>query len=302
MIKKITQAFTFIALIVLATYAYNFYQNNRQTNRPDHDEINQALDKSIAWLQSNRNEIEGTQNPALWWMLKESSDIAGKPELSEIYRSYKNNYLDKSPDNIWTPFLKRYYKPNIPDMAVLQKLYDYQVFFAYALSCDDDLGSEPVIQKQLDSDFCTFHYIHPRCVTHQQMAVRLMLERDCGDKETLSRLSEALTDIIRSELVWDFRVGDAYLQRALLLAESGKIDEIKPVWIKRIIDAQNPDGGWDDIHPIIRIGDSALGYSSLYLVFRETKSDFHATAQGIWLMSLLLNQHKTTAPTISNDQ
>lgn len=296
MVKIIISVFSIIALLILLTYSYNFYQNNRQVNRPDQNEITRALDKSIDWLHENRNTIETTHNPALWWMLKEASEIADNTELTAIYHGYKTSYLDRMPVNIWTPYFQKYYKPRVPDILSLQNFRDYQIFFVYALSCDSDLGSEPIVQKQLKPDFCTWHFLFPRCITHQQMGVRLMQQRNCGNSEALSQLSEALTDKIQSELVWDYRVGDAYLQRALMLAEVGRVADIKPIWIKRILDAQNPDGGWDDIHPIINMGDTTLGHTSKLPIISNLKSNFHATAQGIWLMSLLLNQYSTVLP------
>lgn len=234
-------------------------------------------------------------------MLKEASEIAGNTELTAIYHSYKTSYLDRSPANIWTPYFHKYYKPRVPDILSLQSFHDYQIFFVYALSCDSDLGGEPVVQKQLKPDFCAWHFLFPRCITHQQMGVRLIQQRNCGNSEALAQLSETLTEKIQSELTWDYRVGDAYLQRALMLAESGKIEDIKPIWIKRILDAQNPDGGWDDIHPIINMGDTTLGYSSKLPVVRNIKSNFHATAQGIWLMSILLNQHTADLPHLPDE-
>jgi hypothetical protein len=104
-------------------------------------------------------------------------------------------------------------------------------------------------------------FLHPRCVTHQLMAIRLLQKRNCGDHR---KLTMRLLDIIETELSWDFRVTDSYLQRTLMLAESGDMDRLKPVWIQRILDAQMPDGGWSDFHPLLDIGSMQLGMTSTW--------------------------------------
>jgi hypothetical protein len=81
---------------------------------------------------------------------------------------------------------------------------------------------------------------------------------------------------------------------------SRNFDAIKPIWIQRIIEAQNPDGGWNDLQPVLTLSDTKLiGWSSTLPRYASTKSEFHATAQGIWLMALLLQheREKTTPPT-----
>jgi len=123
--------------------------------------------------------------------------------------------------------------------------------------------------------------------------VRLLQRSNCGDQKKLASLSSELLDIIHTELSWDFRVGDAYLQRNLMLAEAGRLDLIKPVWIQRILDEQNPDGGWDDVHSILPLGGNIVfGLSSKLPVIKKEKSGFHATAQGVWLLSLLQRHYK----------
>jgi hypothetical protein len=299
MTRKLILLFVFFIIFILLTVAYNVHLNNRDTQWPDNQQIDSTLIKSIGWLQANQSTIEKDHNSALWWMLKEASEITDKPELAEIYTHYKRTYLDRRPLNIWSPYFTPFYKPEAPDILEMIDLHDYQIFFIYALSCDDELATEPVIQKQLESSFCSLHFLHPRCITHQQIGVRLLQKGNCGDQTKLITLSSELIDTIQTELTWDFRVGDAYLQRNLMLAEAGRIDLIKPVWIQRILEAQNPDGGWDDIHPIITLMDDKIfGLTSMLPTFKKSKSTFHATAQGIWLLSLLQQRGNDKVPTM----
>jgi len=293
MIKTLIFLFIFTIVTLLAAGAFNVSQNNRNIEWPDRQQIDFAFDQSIKWLQTNSSKIERQHNPALWWMLKEASDISTNNDLKKIYNNYKKNYLDKNPLNIWSPYFSEYYKPRAPDIHSISNLKEYQIFFIYALSCDKDLETESVVQKQFLPDYCTPPFIYARCTTHQQMGVRLLQKHNCGNQERLSNLSTKLIEKIHNELFWDFRVGDAYLQRSLMIAEAGRIDLLKPVWIQRILEAQNPDGGWDDIYPIFKFNnDKIFGLSSSLPVLRKAKSTFHATAQAIWLLSLL-QKHST---------
>ncbi len=265
--------------------AYSLYQNNRDVDMPQAGELQSSLDRAVDWLHNNRQTIMQQHNPALWWMLKEASDIHPSPRLRDFYQQYKTAYLDKQRRNIWTPYFIPGYRPYVPDIVELDRLHPYQLFFIYALSCDADLETEAVIRQQFQADFCGMHFLQPRCTTHQLMGVRLLQQRNCGQHE---QLAAQLLDTIETELTWDFRVTDSYLQRALMLAESGQYARIKPVWIQRILQAQMPDGGWSDFDPIIDIGRLSPGFTSTLPRIGAKPSDFHASAQGIWLMALLL--------------
>lgn len=288
MIRKLTLLFVSFIVLMLLIVAFNLYLNNKDAQWPDNQQIDSALIKSIEWLKTNQSTIESIHSPGPWWILKEASDITDKPELIEIFSHYKTNYLDRRPPNIWTPYFQPTFKPRAPDILEILDLEKYQIFFIYALTCGTDLASEPLVQQQGKADFCSPYFLHPRCVTHQQMGVRLLQRSNCGDQEKLASLSSELVNIIHFEITWDFRVGDAYIQRNLMLAEAGRMDLIKAVWIQRILEAQNPDGGWDDIHPIISFRDNNIfGLSSKLPTFKNSKSNFHATSQAIWLLSLL---------------
>ena len=300
MIKKLLGAGLFFLIAGIAYCAYEYYQNNKVADWPATSEIQQTFNQSIDWLVANKSNIKNKHNPALWWMLKEASAINANKQLAGIYQQYKTQYLDVKRPNIWTPYFRKYYKPEVPDIMAFSNFSPYQLFFVYALSCDKELAQEAIIQKQHEANFCGMHYLSPRCVTHQLMSVRLMQERYCGDEKQLADLSQSLQEVIVDELTYDFRVTDSYFQRVLGLAEAGNYDAIKPVWVQRIIEAQNDDGGWDDMHPVIPLGNSAMGWTSLLPGYAIKKSDFYATAQVVWLMALLL-QHEQARTVQANN-
>ena len=288
MIKKLLITGLFFLIIGIAYYVYEYSENNKVADWPATSEIQQTFNRSIGWLVANNSKNINNHNSALWWMLKETADINDNKKLTDIYQQYKTQYLDASRPNIWTPYFRKYYRPDVPDITAFSSYAPYQLFFVYALSCNKELAQEAIIQKQHEANFCGLHYLSPRCVPHQLMSVRLMQERYCGNDKQLAALSQSLQKIIIDELTYDFRVTDSYLQRVLALAEAGNYDAIKPVWLQRIIDAQNEDGGWDDMHPVIQLGDAALGWTSILPGYASNESNFHATAQAIWLMALLL--------------
>lgn len=291
--KKIFIAFLLIVLSVTGVFFWQVWQNNRHTVPASNADIERHFLKSVSWLNSNYSSIENIKNPILWWMIKQAALTSRNDSLKTIYKKYKRDHLDVNPPNLSTPMFDSFYRPRLPDIGALSSLHDYQIFFFYALSCDDELASEPLIQKQLTPDFCSLHYLHPRCITHQLMGLRFMQRYQCGYDDTVKTTIGILQAVVASELTWDFRVGDAYIQRVLMLTETGAHDSVKPIWIKNILNAQNEDGSWDDLHPILYLGnDRYLSHTSTLPKIKKPEADFHTTAQAIWLLSLLLNKNE----------
>jgi hypothetical protein len=293
--KVFTRLLLVTIFVIFSFLFWQVWQNNKSVQPASQAELENHFNRAVSWLDSNYSKIENIKNPILWWMIKQSADNSGNISLNNIYLKYKKDHLDTEPPNLSTPMFDKFYRPVMPDVSLFTDagLQDYQIFFFYGLSCDDEVGSDPIIQKQLDPSFCSFHYLHPRCMTHQLMGLRFMQRYQCGQKDLVnSTIAELQKDVI-SELTWDFRVGDAYIQRAVMLVDTGAFDKVKPVWIKNILNAQNDDGSWDDLHPVIHLGNNKfLGHTSMLPKIAAPKADFHATAQAIWLLSLLLEEEK----------
>ena len=188
------------------------------------------------------------------------------------------------------------------DHKTLTGFDDYHLHFLYTISCARELESLPIVQAQLHADYCTSQPWRPACATHQLMGLRFMQRSQCGDAVAIQA---AITDI-QDYVVWQLtlypRVVDVYIQRILMLAESGKSEAIKPVWLERILNAQRADGGWAEIDPLLRLPLGAgLGFSAHGLSLGEPVSGFHTIAQGLLLMSLLLNPPATTQITSRHD-
>lgn len=289
--KKIFVAVLFFAFIITALFLWQVWLNNKGIEPVSHASIEQGFVKSISWLESNYTDIENIQNPILWWMIKQAAATSNNSSLKDIYSRYKKQHLDTKPPNLSTPMFDKFYRPHLPDINLLTNLADYQLFFFYALSCDKELSSEFIIQQQMQPKFCSLHYLHPRCITHQLMGLRFMQRYQCGYENVVETTINQLQHDVISELTWDFRVGDAYIQRVLMLVDSGAYRNIKPVWIKNILEAQNKDGSWDDLHPVLYLGENKVfAYTSMLPKIAKIKADFHTTAQAIWLLSMLLEE------------
>jgi hypothetical protein len=126
------------------------------------------------------------------------------------------------------------------------------------------------------------------------MGFRLMQQHGCGDPLATQEAVTALQHRIRRQLTWDPRVVDVYLQRVLMLVESGATSDVKPIWLHRLLDAQHTDGGWGGIDTLLVLpAGNSIGFDARGLTFSKSPSNFHATAQGVWLMSLLLSAERT---------
>ena len=275
-----------LALIVL--YAgHEHWQNNRSIDAPPPRSVSESLEKGVNWLVNNREMILGKNNPMLWWFIKQSADITRDERLHALFSEYMRRHLDPYPKNVWRHLFGT--KSEAPlVMRQLERLPDYNLYLIYAATCDPVFAREEIIQRQNDPEFCaTHHPFGPACVTHQLIGVRLAQRRRCLDPQVTQQLVSALQEKIFKQLVWDPRVVDVYIQRMIVLAESGATHKIKPVWLQRVLDAQLADGGWDSFHILFSVNHTQYVGLTEKLVIKESKSNFHTTAQGVFLLSLL---------------
>jgi hypothetical protein len=88
------------------------------------------------------------------------------------------------------------------------------------------------------------------------------------------------------------------MQRVLMLVESGAKELVKPIWIRHLVNAQRIDGGWASFDPLIPLtGDRYFGYGAKFFTVKKSpRSDFHMTAQGVLLFSMLNNSKGSISP------
>lgn len=292
---------TLLILIVIisgslaAGYAALFHANNRDSAWPEPARLQAAFTAGFGWLGAHQDSILEQGNPALWRMVQQSAERTREPTLLALFAEYHRRYLEHG-RNIWQPlfFPGRWVPLARDDTAGLD---DYQQHFIYAISCDAELGQSPLVQAQLDPGYCNRYPWRPACVTHQMMGLRLMQRSDCGDAEATAAAIGSLQTRIERQLTWDPRVVDVYLQRVLMLVDSGAKEHLCPTWVNRVLAAQQPDGGWAGVDPLFTLpGGRSLGFGPRGFSFKPVRSDFHATAQGVMLMALLIEIPPIAAP------
>jgi hypothetical protein len=290
--RKIILGTSLTVVFLLLAYVYQIWENNKFVNMPDQTELQATLEKSIEWLDRNRDKILAIGNPPLWHMIQQAAELTGDERLKSLFAAYNNRYLDNRSSNVWRVWRPLFYPgTRVPvRFADITNLPYYDWYFIYASRCDKELGNVPEIAVQNDPEFCDNHPINSACVTRQLMGIRLLQRSDCGDAEQLGDTVRQLQKRIRRQLLLDPRVVNVYMQRVLMLMESGAIELIKPIWIKHLINAQCIDGGWTSFDPLIPlIGDRYFGYGSkFFTVKRLPNSNYNMTAQGVLLFSLLI--------------
>jgi hypothetical protein len=274
--------------LVITFYFYLVYNNNLDTSKPSAEVIQQALDKSINWILTNQDELIYINNPALWWFIDESASIINNPELATLVMRYRRDILNEN--SVWTG----YFGTNPPFTYVygaLDYMEEYQKFFVYGLTCDSELGEEQAIKDQLEINYCNWRPYYSSCSTHQLMGIRLLQIKNCGNQKLYNNLSDDLANKIEHQLIWDPRVGDVYIQRVLMLVESGHRNKVKPIWIRNILGHQLEDGAWSKFVTLISFrANYYLGFTYKFISIDKPEPDFHTTAQAIYLLSLLNTQ------------
>ena len=287
--RTIMRLISALVLLVFMSAGCLVWANNRNMAVPSRTALRQSLEKAMQWHVDHREKILQSDNAILWWMVKESADLTGDPRLQSLLADYKRLKIDGNPNNIWQHFFDRNSTTPLEVYSLIQILPDYNLLFVYGLTCKAELGELNIIQSQLRQDFCAEeHPISPACLTHQVMGLRFMQRRNCGEPASIQALIHTLQGKIITQLTWDPRPVDVYVQRVLMLVDSGARDQVKPAWLGKVLAAQMADGGWGDFIPLVPLGSHRyFGLTAHGIGRRSYESNFHTTAQGLLLMALL---------------
>jgi hypothetical protein len=289
MIKRILIA-TFCAL--LSIYSVFLYKNNVLSAPISNEEIENSFHLSVDWLVKNRFDLYQIDNPYLWWMIGEAKRNSRDPALSSFYREYLLHIRNNPPQ--WaSPFNAIFLRPFQRPMPAVREITDYmepyQSYLYYSFTCDSEWGKLNEVVQQHDPNFCwTNQPFQPACVTHQLLGYWFQKISKCRRSEVLEPRINKLKDYIHIQLFLDPRVVDVYMQRVLLLALTGDFDGISESWIRQILDAQLDEGGWDSDDLLLSLGgDYHIGFTHRGIGLIKNRATFHATAQGVLLMSIL---------------
>lgn len=290
-LKKIAISLVVLILLPCLIYGGLLVNNNRDVGAIELSTIVDSQERSIQWILANRESILNKQNPMLWWFVMRSVEINQDHRLRELLKEYRKRYVDDRPTSVWRQLFNPYARNRLnPDM--IQALPYYNQYLIYGYSCDQKLASLPLVQKQMQTSFCReYHPISPACVTHQMMALRFRQQRKCGDSSEVDFQVTQLQEMIEAQINWDPRVVDVYLQRVVMLLESGAEERVRPSWIRNVLDEQQEDGGWSASQSLLKISDDMhIVFYSRGVRLTKPRSDFHVTAQGLLMMSLLTAQ------------
>ena len=293
--NKIVYGVVLLMALPLCLYLLGFYQNNRQQPYPTQSQVEFQLESSLNWLVNHEADLLSHPNPMLWWMLYEAQSLTEDPRLQQLLSKYQQRF-PRIQEGVWAPLFGGEPRTYLSAYSV-QNLPYYNQHIIYGLNCAADIAEEiPLVAQQNDAGFC-FHtsYIYrPACVTHQMMGIHFLQRQNCGLLENAALVSGSLQQSIVSQLTWDFRVVDVYLQRVLMLLVTGADDKLKPVWLQRVLQHQLADGGWAGVAPIVSLGGRSLQFTSRGIGLgpgrEEMRGDYHATAQGVLILSYLQSQ------------
>jgi hypothetical protein len=267
------------------------YDNSRDVPFPSDAELHASLSRASVWVLQHREQALSEDNPMLWLFIREGAKISGNQPLLELAQTYQSRYAD---DSLWhyifdSSDLERVAGQYINFSSVIP---DYNRLFIYGATCNTSAREDPAVTALLNPSACgsTLAGLKaPWCRTHQLMGLRFVQRNHCEPDETTVRTVASLQGAILDELKWDFRVEDAYIQKVMMLVESGRRRDVKAIWLRKILEAQQPDGGWDGKDLITGLpGDRELTWSAhLYPTITPRRpSNLHATAQALYLLAL----------------
>jgi hypothetical protein len=291
-----------LVMTVAALVAYCEYANSKDVPFPTDAELRSSFSRAAAWASNNGGRILDENNPMLWLFVREAGRLSGEQPMLTLASEYQSKNSDKS---IWRFIFDSSGRERVRELFVdlPATLPDYNRLFIYGATCNVSVRDDPAVVALLDASACD-HRLEgirsPWCRTHQLMGLRFVQENHCEPDETTAETVKSVQNLILGELKWDFRVEDAYIQKVLTLVESGRRKEVKAIWVRRILDAQRLDGGWDGVDVIARLPDDrVLCWSGGRLypsVLAHPASTFHATAQALYLLALLLKSTDAGAP------
>lgn len=285
----------FVAIVAISAIALIggcVYDNSRDASFPDDAELRSSFARASAWILNNRAEILSEDNAMLWLFVREAGKVSADARLSELASEYQARMPDGS---VWRYIFDASGREVIAGQSLFFPEYfpDYNRLFVYGSTCNATVREDPAVIALLNASACGSVLAGlrtPACRTHQLMGLRFIQNNHCEPDEATAQTVATVQRLIAAELKWDFRVEDAYIQKVLMLVESGRRQDVKAISLRKILDAQRADGGWDGVHVIIQLPRDRIlcwvdGHSYPRILPRRP-SNFHATAQALYLLAL----------------
>lgn len=241
-------------------------------------QMDRELDSAFAWIKDN--SIVSERNVTIMYMIAEMENMSHDPRLQTVLDRFKKNYL-MHPSSRFELVWFRLVDPNasvpliyVPDMR--DNIID-SIWFAHALAPDK------IVLTDADRAnlFSPTKYIWG---TRQKQLLGLAMYQEFnGSSPELTNTINYVAEKVARDAHYDIRLTDSYIQRSAFLLAAGRPDLIRPRWVDRIVNHQNPDGSWN-----------SCWYGWCRGVFEfslDYKTDAgglgHATVQAAWLLTML---------------
>jgi hypothetical protein len=277
---------------------------NREVAPPTLPERQASLTQAIRWALSNEAFIASNGNLPLWWMLHEAAVLSGDGDLQALVARQDRRILGVlHPGDPWARLLNAAIPAipgAIPEAHPAQDLEPYQQAFLSALTCGgmDPRLAQPGawrVDNQCRPNPAQALVLDKVCSTHQLMALMLWRRQGCGPQARSHSLADELRSDILVQLRWDPIVKDAYIQRVLTLYWSKGEAAVAPIWLHRVMAAQQTNGGWMGRVQFPELPETLQPWAVRQALARQWPAafdptalgtDLHATAQGLLLMAL----------------
>lgn len=262
------------ALIVAGGVVHNNCSWQRVSRPQFETRLDHGLEQGIAWVDAHAGPMLAEANPALFHMLADMHARAHDPRLARLVAAY----LGLPGDSIWRKAVDPRREGRLPLQGDIDRLQDYQRWMLFALAAP----AVTLTDEDRASMFAPDAH-HWGSLTHQLLAVHWYRISQGASPET-DALVRHLCKRIATEATWDLRVTDLYLQRTSFLLAAGCSDLVERRWVERILDNQEPDGGWTSSW-------HGWGPALFRFTWRPQSSNPHTTVQGIWALHLARHRY-----------
>ncbi|HEX5355008.1 MAG TPA: hypothetical protein VFW93_02235 [Aquabacterium sp.] len=295
-----------LVLVVLALWVHEIWAGDRSEPALSRAEQLRSYERARGWLLSHEQEVLADGNVALWWMLKVAAERSHDEALGNLVQRYLT--LLALGDTAQSPW-RRLVDPSVsfkPFDSFPDGMEPYQYFYYHAATCqavpagDDHPDTGAYLEGNACRPMVSKVWLGDRvCSSHQLMGLKLFQQSGCKTAHELKPIEDSLLEDIREQIWLAPLYQDAYIQRVLMIKWFAPDHQIKPVWLRRIIQAQGEDGGWTGARLLPYWPRWAqpwvFKYVQLKLMGKDADaaipvSNFHATAQGLLLLALNLNE------------
>lgn len=265
----------------------------------------EAFKRSVAWLSSHEQKVLGDGNAALWWMVSTAAERTGDPDLQLLVRrSIERSYAGANATSPWRRLVEPGASIELRD-SVTDGLLPYQRFYYFSATCrpvepdDSGMGSQQFIEANMCQPMWRKVLLRDNvCTTHQLLGIRMARRSGCPLGPRVAALESELIGDIALQLRLDPVFRDAYIQRVLSMYWVAGPQQVKAIWLRRVLQAQRADGGWSGDRYLLGLP-AWLQPATLrqwmsaimpkHFPAGAPESEFHPTAQGMLLMALAMS-------------